>query len=93
MSWDSLLPEFEEIVILSARICPQASFQDGSMFNFDVGLIVPLSMLAIRCRDPGLRKQAIDVLLSKHGYRERIWDAEAMGHVSKWILELKKKQS
>ena len=86
-SWDSLLPEFEEIVTLCERFYPQVSARGGSTYKFDIGLIVPLAVVAVRCRDIALKRRAIDLLLSKPGYREGIWDAEAMGHICEWFLE------
>jgi hypothetical protein len=88
ISWDSLLPEFQEIVTLCTKIYPQSSAKGGSPYSFDLGPIVPLAVVAIRCRDLGLKKRAVDLLLSKPGYREGIWDAEALGHVCRWVIEV-----
>ena len=87
-SWDSLMPDFLEIVNLCENLYPQVSSAGGTTYGFDVGLIVPLAVVAIRCRELWLRKKAIVLLLSRPGYREGIWDAEAMGHVCEWILEI-----
>jgi hypothetical protein len=89
-SLDSLLPDFQEIVTLCQVLYKQASSSGGSTFFFDMGLIVPLSVVAIRCRDRGLRNEAIELLLSSPGYREGIWDAEAMGRVCQWFLGIEK---
>lgn len=92
-SCHSLLSEFHEIVTLCEQIYLQASSKGGSTYVFDMGLIVPLSVVAIRCRDVRLRKNAIKLLLSKPGYREGIWDAEAMGHVCKWVVTIEEEAS
>jgi hypothetical protein len=39
-----------------------------------------------------LRKKTIELLLSRPGYREGIWDAEAMGKVCEWILEIEEQK-
>lgn len=87
-SWDSLLPDFQDIVTLCEKIYPQASANGGSTYTFDMGLIVPLAVVAIRCRDITLKKRAVGLLLSKPGYREGIWDAEAMGNICEWFIEI-----
>ena len=80
------LPEFEVIVDLSSLIYPYLVKDTGSNFHFDLGIVAPLNLVALKCSDHGVRRRAIELLCRTPGYREGIWDAMAMGRAAEAAL-------
>lgn len=74
MHWDKLLPEFQNLVYLSKKILQNPLYKKGE-FAFDMGLIYPLVILTLNCRDRKTRREAIDLLYDKP-WREAHWDSE-----------------
>jgi hypothetical protein len=62
---------------------PTFHHQPASHFSptFELSPIVPLFIVALRCRDPGIRRRAIALLLS-YRRREGVWDSFAAGMVA-----------
>ena len=56
-------------------------------FTFNIGIIVPLFLLAFRCRHPILRRRAVD-LLSREDRREGVWSSQAAAEVAKVIIRI-----
>lgn len=56
-------------------------------FSADVGIVPPLFVVATKCRDPVLRRQAIQLLRSS-ARREGMWDSELIARIGQWIMEL-----
>jgi hypothetical protein len=88
---DLMLLEFNTIVELCEDLAPflsasrfRSGFVTGELFNFDVGIITPLSFVGFYCRDSLIRSRAID-LLRGLCYREGIWDGPATGFVADWL--------
>ncbi|KAF2707311.1 hypothetical protein K504DRAFT_535825 [Pleomassaria siparia CBS 279.74] len=89
--YDEYLPEFKEIVRLSAdvaKIChsnSSADFWAGS-FLLDLGLVMPLFSLILRCRAPVLRRHAIDILM--HWHVECWWDPLLIVALGRFVMEV-----
>jgi hypothetical protein len=89
--YDKYIPEFREIIRLSTDVAAachsnkDTDFWAGS-FLLDLGLVVPLFMLLLRCRDPGLRRQAIEILENWH--LECWWDPLLILPLCQFIMEV-----
>lgn len=56
-------------------------------FALDLGIVPPLFVVATKCRDRKLRREAIGLLMSSPR-REGMWDSILCGKVSQWIMEV-----
>lgn len=56
-------------------------------FSADLGIVPPLYVVATKCRDPVLRRQAIRLLRSS-ARREGMWDSELTARIAMWIAEV-----
>ncbi|KAL2156797.1 hypothetical protein VTH82DRAFT_1543 [Thermothelomyces myriococcoides] len=52
-----------------------------------LGYVMPLHMVAARCRNPDLRWRAVELLLA-HPQRETLWDSQLAGKVVAQVIEL-----
>jgi len=93
--WDQFLPEFKDIVrfaedIVAVRLSNSAfdHYWAGS-FNLDLGLVVPLFLVLLRCRDPVLRRRAIGILKSWH--QECWWDPLLITAIAQFIMAIEEK--
>ncbi|KAM3449883.1 hypothetical protein MY3296_006575 [Beauveria thailandica] len=56
-------------------------------FSADLGIVPPLFVVATKCRDPWLRRQAIQLLKSS-ARREGMWDSELTSNIATWVMQL-----
>jgi hypothetical protein len=56
-------------------------------FACDLGIIAPLFVVATKCRDRKLRREAIRLLMSSPR-REGMWDSILTGRAAQWIMEI-----
>ncbi|EAA32268.3 hypothetical protein GE21DRAFT_7288 [Neurospora crassa] len=56
-------------------------------FSADLGIVPPLFVVATKCRDPVIRRQAIQLLRSS-ARREAMWDSELTARIGMWITEI-----
>lgn len=68
--WDNFLPDFEEILHLAQSIMDghPGEGEDGGHgvgFSLDTGLIPPTYFVVLKCRDPKIWRQALDVLRAR----------------------------
>lgn len=56
-------------------------------FSADLGIIPPLYVVATKCRDYSIRRQAIQILRSS-SRREAMWDGEMSALIGNWIMNL-----
>ncbi|KAF4982050.1 hypothetical protein FDECE_17587 [Fusarium decemcellulare] len=61
-------------------------------FAADLGIIAPLFVVATKCRDPGTRRRAIQLLRSS-ARREGMWDSEMVAHISTWVMDLEESEA
>lgn len=57
------------------------------VFSFELGVITPLSLTCIKCRDPRIRRDALD-LLCKYPRREGVWDSVITAALSRWAISM-----
>ncbi len=87
MAFDDLIAHFEHLVSLAGRlICESAlNWTNGKAISLDIGVIMPLFLVTLKCRHPAIRRQAIS-LLKKAPEREGIWlKAECLCH-AEWKI-------
>jgi hypothetical protein len=86
---DDSLPNYITIVDL-ARGLLEAEHKNQPparpMFIFDDSLVAGLFLVATRCRDSIVRRQAID-LLQRYPRREGLWDSSMAAKVATWFME------
>ncbi|PHH64966.1 hypothetical protein CDD81_3603 [Ophiocordyceps australis] len=56
-------------------------------FSADLGIVPPLFVVATKCREPRLRRQAIQ-LLSSSARREGMWDSQLAARIGQWIMQV-----
>jgi len=66
---------------------PESYSHIKASFALDLGIIPPLFVVATKCRDRRLRRDAIGILLSSPR-REGMWDSILSGRVANWIMEI-----
>lgn len=60
-------------------------------FSADLGIVPPLFVVATKCRDPDIRRQAIS-LLNSSSRREGMWDSELAARIGIWIAGIEEKE-
>ncbi|KAE8443324.1 hypothetical protein EG329_001967 [Mollisiaceae sp. DMI_Dod_QoI] len=88
MLYDSYLAHFQYIT----RTCACLVASEDSLhlprnkrFSFDTGIIPPLHVVATKCRDPAVRREAIDILFASPR-QEGMWDGVLSARIGRWIV-------
>ncbi|KAK3713388.1 hypothetical protein LTR37_008580 [Vermiconidia calcicola] len=86
MRYDAFMPLFERTVQYGEQIVERLADRNHTRsFSLELGYIIPIYVTATRCRDPYLRRRAID-LLQKHPRQEGVWKSLAAAAVaSRWV--------
>ncbi|ERF77004.1 hypothetical protein EPUS_06872 [Endocarpon pusillum Z07020] len=74
----------------SAAAIPPISPAITFHFGFSLGLIPPLFLLATRCREPSMRKQAVAVLRSLHR-SEGCWDSCSAALLAEHVINIEER--
>lgn len=61
-------------------------------FSADLGIVPPLFVVATKCRDPEVRRQAIQLLMSS-SRREGMWDSELVARIGLWIMAIEEEDT
>ncbi len=88
MLYDSFLPDFQYITQICARlIAAQETTQlpRNPRFSFDIGIIPALHITATKCRDPLVRREAIDLMFASPR-QEGMWDGVLSARIGRWIV-------
>ena len=56
-------------------------------FSADLGIVPPLYVVATKCRDPVIRRQAIRLLTSS-SRREGMWDSDLCARIGAWVADV-----
>ncbi len=87
MMYDEYNPDFKYIVETCTRL---VSSQDSTQlprntrFSFDTGIVPPLHVTASKCRDPVIRREAINLLFSSPR-QEGMWDSVLSARIGRWL--------
>lgn len=86
--WEAHTGEFAAIVTL-ARGIMEADNDTGEVgmgrVSLDTGVLGPLYLVALRCRDPVVRREAI-ALLGREGRKEGLWDSTLLARVAERVM-------
>lgn len=91
-SYDSFLPQFREMLDLIHIIVDAYQKRGGetspgdNTFSLDLGIIPPLFLLLIRCRDRVLRRHTIAILKIWHA--ELCWHPRLIAEIGTFLLEV-----
>ncbi|KAF8867089.1 hypothetical protein BDZ45DRAFT_667075 [Acephala macrosclerotiorum] len=87
MLYDAYLADFQYITQTCAILvaCEKTlQLPRNRRFSFDAGIIPPLHVVATKCRDPIVRREAIDILFSSPR-QEGMWDGVLSARIGRWI--------
>jgi hypothetical protein len=56
-------------------------------FSFEVGILPLLCIVGSKCREPALRRQAIE-LLRKCPVQEGLWEPFGTSRICEWMMEI-----
>lgn len=84
---DADVPLYDRAVCLAESIHECSTSTSPSTFLFDMQLISPLYLVAIKCRHPALRRRAIAVL-RRFVRREALWDSHMAAAIAERIMEI-----
>jgi hypothetical protein len=88
MLYDSFLPDFKYITRTCARIIATQDITQlprNPRFSFDIGIIPALHVTATKCRDPVVRREAIDLMFASPR-QEGMWDGVLSARIGRWIV-------
>ncbi|KAE9364117.1 hypothetical protein N431DRAFT_496710 [Stipitochalara longipes BDJ] len=85
---DDFLQDHIEIVRLAKELFEMSPKSHGkAIFVFDGSNVSALFIVATRCRDRAVRREAIN-LLQKYPRREGLWDSSMAVKVSTWVMNM-----
>jgi len=92
MATDAFLAEFEELVQYAERITYTGSGTSAFQpLSFDLQLVGPAHYATLKCRDPVLRRRALE-LLRKGPRREGPWNAHHAYVTAKRLIEFEERE-
>lgn len=103
LGWDKFRPSFIAILDLAEAVLeddPQSkakqpadpSVAPKTQLCFSLGIVDPLYEVCARCRDPLLRRRALD-LLARHPRQDCMWSSWSAWKVGKYIMHLEEDKS
>ncbi|KAM0722282.1 hypothetical protein Q7P37_001723 [Cladosporium fusiforme] len=93
LGWDKFHSEFTAILDLAKAVLedgPQPDTRQSSPKTelcFSLGIVDPLYEVCARCRDPALRRRALD-LLARHPRQDCMWSSWSAWKVGKYLMQL-----
>ncbi|KAH8679783.1 hypothetical protein BGZ60DRAFT_237056 [Tricladium varicosporioides] len=98
MDTDMFLREFSHVVwaadlqvSLREEEAQKRKLVDGNepmlTFSFDLGILMPLYMVLMKCRHGPTRREALRILV-RHKRREGLWDSDVLAGVARWVMRL-----
>jgi hypothetical protein len=88
MVYDSFIDEFRYIIKTCALLIEKEDriqLPRNKRFSFDIGIVPVLHITATKCRDPMLRREAIDFLF-KSPRQEGMWDGVLSARIGMWVM-------
>lgn len=64
--------------------------KDCYIFTFEMGIILPLFYTALKCRNPGIRRNAVGLLFSAH-HQEGSWESVAAGQIAEFVVKIEER--
>lgn len=88
-AYDVYLPSFRRLVSISETVIEllHKSNLKEQPFSLEIGLIAPLYLTVRKCRDPKLRRAALD-LIRRGRRQEGLWEAKQMAAILQRVVEI-----
>ncbi|EWG55777.1 hypothetical protein FVEG_13727 [Fusarium verticillioides 7600] len=90
LSLDNRTSDFEELVDCASRVlgleATDTVSQAAPLFHLEIGVVPVLFVIVAWCRDPGIRRRAISLLMSRQA-QEGVWSSHLTGRVARRIME------
>jgi hypothetical protein len=90
MMWDEYTKSFETMVEHAEMLLQLERGQKQSSFTFDMEIILPLYIVAVKCRHGDLRRRAILALRSQNR-QEGVWNSHLAASVAEYMMHLEEK--
>ncbi|CZR66688.1 uncharacterized protein PAC_16589 [Phialocephala subalpina] len=90
MAYDKHHDLMYEIVTLSSRVLGEFQKLGVPFFTPDIGVILPLYLVGMKCRFPDIRARIVNLLL-RESRREGIWDSILAGKIVEWVQSVEEK--
>lgn len=90
MMYDSFLSTFQNIVRTASLLNSgynTSGLPRNPKFSLDTGFVPPLFVVATKCRDSVLRREALD-LLTTNPTVEGVWDSLIVARVGHWLMDI-----
>ncbi|CZR52497.1 uncharacterized protein PAC_02374 [Phialocephala subalpina] len=89
---DVLLPQFNYLLNLSRETLQYEALENPAVmgaetYHLETRTILPLLLIATKCRNSPLRLEAISLLLSSHR-REWMYDSLLSGQIGEWMMSI-----
>jgi hypothetical protein len=89
--WDLWTDQFREMIQFATEAGGfddlDAPTDQQPQFYMEIGILPALFFLSAKCRDPHVRRQAIDIMQTNH-IQEGIWNSEMAAKVAKRVMAL-----
>ena len=85
MIYDQYMPSFLHIISLASRLVPITPCGRLPTLSFDIGVITPLFLVALKCRHLSIRQRALE-LLKQAPSREGIWHRDSCVEFVEWKI-------
>lgn len=93
-TFDSFYKDFEDIVILAETAITEFEKNDISKkrsdYSFKTQYITPLYVVAIKCRNPNLRRRGLE-LVKRAPKRKGFWSTDMVTRVAERVIELEER--
>ncbi|CAG9983669.1 unnamed protein product [Clonostachys byssicola] len=90
MGYDSFLPQFRQCVALARDVAAAHERYSGSLkptFTPEIGIVPVLYMIGVKCRDPTVRREVLDIL-QRQTIQEAVWDSISTARVVERVIEI-----
>jgi hypothetical protein len=89
-AYDQFLPEYQTIMDLVEYAYPHLVQADDRepLYRFDLGIIIALFLVSVRCREKVTRDRAVHLLNLNKEYREGMWDTGSAAAIVSWFSEI-----
>ncbi|OAA49476.1 C6 zinc finger domain protein [Metarhizium rileyi] len=93
--WDLWTEEFREMIEFATEAggfdIADAPTGSQPQFYLEVGILPALFFLSAKCRDPEVRRRAVDIMENNH-VQEGIWNSQMAAKVAKRIIALEERE-
>ncbi|TAQ91191.1 hypothetical protein B7494_g484 [Chlorociboria aeruginascens] len=87
MVFDKYTPEFEQMIIYAEKLIQSSELNKSQLLSFDMGVLLPLCFLIVKCRVLKIRRRALE-LLKLSPEREGMWQRASIVKYCEWKVEL-----